>query len=97
MPNRYAGRFTSSLTGPAGNAAAVTPSDSAVLQPLARALYVGTAGDVAVTMASGDTVTLVAVPAGDVLAVAVFLDPTPAAATLARWGRRGISSGRIGI
>lgn len=44
--------------GPATNAAAVTPSDSADLAVFARALWVGQAGDLVVTMLGGQTVTL---------------------------------------
>ena len=49
---------------------AVTPSDSTVLAAT-RSLYVSGAGDVAVEMISGNTVTFAAVPAGTVLPVQV--------------------------
>lgn len=55
--------------GPATRLAAVTPSDSTVVN--CRALYVGTTGNVAI-MAFGDTVavTLNSVPAGALLPIA---------------------------
>lgn len=58
------------LDAPAPNAAAVTPGAS----PLAhatRALYVGGAGDVTVTMLGGQSVTFSAVPAGHTLPLRV--------------------------
>lgn len=55
----------------AGYAAAVTKSDATVL-PATRGLYIGGAGDVAVSMAADDSsVTFTAVPAGTVLPVRV--------------------------
>lgn len=53
------------------NAAAVTPSDSTALSNATSGLYIGGAGDVAVTMVSGNTVTFKAVPVGTVLKVSV--------------------------
>ena len=55
--------------GPALNAFAVLPSDTAAVA--ARSIYVGGAGDVAVTMQGGGTVTFKAVPAGAILPVRV--------------------------
>lgn len=49
------------------NAFAVTPSDSADLTSVCRALYVGVGGDVAVITAGGDTVTLKNVSSGQIL------------------------------
>ncbi len=49
------------LESPAGHAFGVTPNDSADLATAARALYVGTAGDVKVDTVGGDTVTFVGV------------------------------------
>lgn len=58
----------SQFTAPATRAAAVTPSDSTILN--ARALYVGGAGNVAVMPLEGSTaVTFTAVPAGTILPV----------------------------
>ncbi len=55
----------------ATGAAAVTKSDSTVFSEPIIALYVGGAGDVAVTMASGAVVTFVGVPAGTILPIEV--------------------------
>lgn len=59
------------LTSPADNATAVTPSDSTDLAYTSRALYVGGAGNIVVTMAGGGDVTFTAVPAGSILPVRV--------------------------
>ena len=59
------------LTSPADNAAAVTPSDSTDLAYNSRALYIGGAGNLAVTMAGGGDVTFTGIPAGSILPVRV--------------------------
>jgi len=52
-------------SGPATGAAAANHSDSAGLtNGSCRSLYVGTSGDVKVTMANGDVVTFTACPVG---------------------------------
>jgi hypothetical protein len=56
--------------GPARNAAAVTPSDSADLGNVTRALWIGVAGNVAVTMSGGQNVTFI-MPAGGPYPVSV--------------------------
>jgi len=58
-------------TDPADNAAAVTPNDSTDLTNTARAIYVGTGGDVKVTTAGGDTVTFNDVQGGSILPVRI--------------------------
>jgi hypothetical protein len=63
---------TADATVPAKGAEAVTPHDTNVFTSLARALYVGAAGDVAVTTPAGDNVTFVGVPAGYILPVQVW-------------------------
>ena len=63
--------FVEGLTSPADNAAAVTPSDSTDLAFTSRALYVGGAGNIVVTMAGGGDVTFTAVPAGSILPIRV--------------------------
>lgn len=63
--------YQSSLTGPAAEGAAITPNDQAPLTQPTRALYVGAAGDVRVTLLGGDTVTFKSVPAGSVLPLRV--------------------------
>lgn len=56
--------YSDSLTSPIRSAQSVTPDDAADLSVLPRALYVGAAGDLHVTMAGGQEVTFAAVPAG---------------------------------
>ena len=59
-------------SNPAEYAAAVTLSDSTVLTPTPRALYIGVGGDVVVTMAAdGSDVTFENVPTGTKLPVRV--------------------------
>ena len=59
-------------SNPAEYAAAVTLSDSTVLTPTPRALYIGSGGDVVVTMAAdGTDVTFSNVPTGTKLPVRV--------------------------
>lgn len=59
-------------SNPAEYAAAVTLSDSTVLNPVPRALYIGVGGDVVVTMAAdGADVTFKNVPTGTRLPVRV--------------------------
>lgn len=53
----------------ASGAIAITKSDSTVLSPTPRAIYVGGAGDLAVTMIDGTTVTFSGVPAGTTLPI----------------------------
>ena len=61
---------------PALNGEAVTPADGTDLNYVSRALWVGTAGDLCVVMVGdkaldGQTLTLVGVPAGTLLPLAV--------------------------
>lgn len=65
--NQVAEKASIDLTVPAGGAIAVTPSDSTVLSGV-RAIYVGTGGNVAVTVGGSD-VTFVNVSAGLILPV----------------------------
>lgn len=51
-------------TAPARHAAAVTPSDTTTLTTVARSLYIGTAGNISLLTADGDTVTFTSVPVG---------------------------------
>ncbi len=57
--------------GPHWDAALVTPHDSNELARCTRALWIGGTGDIAVRMLSGEVVTLVGVPAGTYLPLAV--------------------------
>lgn len=78
-----------SLDGPAWNAAAVTPNDSADLAQTARALYIGGAGDVKVDMAStGSAVTFAGCLAGTILPIRVervYSTDTTATNIVAMW------------
>lgn len=56
---------------PAVSAEAVTASDSTNLASLARALYVGTGGDVAAVLPNNDVVLFSNVPTGQILPVRV--------------------------
>lgn len=57
------------MTSPANDATAVTASDTTPLVYVSRALYVGGAGNLAVTMQGGGNVTFTGVPAGTVLPI----------------------------
>ena len=56
-------------TEPATGGASITPSDTVQITTAHRAVYVGGAGNLAVTLAEGDAVTFVGVPAGTVLPI----------------------------
>ncbi|MGH1352201.1 MAG: spike base protein, RCAP_Rcc01079 family [Methyloligellaceae bacterium] len=64
-------RHTSSLESPASGAFAITPDNSNSLSEITRAIYIGGAGDLAVTMQAGQEVTFSSLPAGTVLPVRV--------------------------
>lgn len=57
-------------TGPATRAEDITPDDGTDLD-IPRAIWVGGTGNLAVTMAEGQTVTFVAVPAGFMMPIRV--------------------------
>ena len=63
MPDIFEDR-SSGLESPAYHATDVTPSDATDLATDARALYVGTGGDVRVITSGGSTVTFRNVPIG---------------------------------
>ncbi len=74
-PNPFDGA-PRSWDAPALNGAEVTPADGSDLSFVSRALYVGGAGDLEVVMAGdhssdGATLTIVGVPAGTLLPLAV--------------------------
>lgn len=58
-----------SLQGPATDAFAITPSDTADLAEVTRALYCGSGGALSITMLSGATVTFNSIPDGALLPV----------------------------
>lgn len=69
-------------------AAAITPDDNNDLTFVTRAIYVGGGNDLAVILASGDTVTFKAVPTGTILpirAARVKSTGTTATLLLALW------------
>ncbi len=71
IPDPYYGRRGVSVATPL-EAVAVTPSDDSPLPFVARQIWVGTAGDLAVVFQGNATpVTLVGVPAGTLLNIAV--------------------------
>lgn len=76
------------LSSPAVNGAAVTPNDTTPLATTPRALYIGGAGDVAVTTLAGANLTFVGVLPGTVLPVRVTrvkATGTTATSILALW------------
>lgn len=86
MTDQFASR-TPGLESPAANAAEISPSDTTDLTAGTRALYVGIAGDIRVTMAAGQVVTLLSAGPGVVpLRVRrVHATGTSAAAIVALW------------
>lgn len=54
------------LSSPAGNAATVSPHDTTPLADTSRAIYIGTAGNLAMTFIGGQSVTLTNVAAGQI-------------------------------
>lgn len=69
MADDFSG-YNKGLTSPATKLRAVTPADGSDLDPIPRALWVGTAGNVAIIAADDSSaVTLSNVPAGAVLSV----------------------------
>lgn len=68
MPDPYQ-NVGSDVLGPARNADAVVPSDSADLPNASKRLWVGTGGAVSLITVGGDTVTYTAVPSGTYLQV----------------------------
>ncbi len=70
MTDRFA-NFQPSLSGPASTGFAIVPSNDTELAEATRALYVGSGGDLAVTMLSGATVVLTGVAAGSLLPLRV--------------------------
>lgn len=86
MADDFAG-YAAALNAPGGNAAAVTPHDTNPLPNASRALWIGVAGNVAVKMVGGQTVTFVGVPIGwlDIRADVVLAAGTTATSIVAVW------------
>lgn len=57
------------LSSPAAGAFAIVPDDAAPLPGVTRAIYVGGAGDIRITLLNGQTVTLRAVQPGAIYPV----------------------------
>jgi len=77
---------TVSITSPPSNAAPVTPSDTADLPFVSRALYIGTPGDVHVLTNEGQDVLYKGLTGTKVLRVArVFASGTTASDIIAEW------------
>lgn len=66
MPDRFS-EHAHSLVSPASHGFAITPSDGVDLPEVTRALYVGAAGAVSITLASGADLTLAGIAAGTIL------------------------------
>ena len=56
--------YSTSLTGPLTHLSEVTPDDDTDLPYVTRTIYVGTSGDMEVTTAGGEDVTLANLPVG---------------------------------
>lgn len=83
-----AGSTGAGSSGPARNAAAVTPSDSGSLAFTSRALFIGGAGTIAVDLAGTGTNVSFTVGAGQVLAIQasrVYATGTTATGIVALW------------
>ncbi len=59
--------IATTLSAPAREASAITPSDTTDILSMPRAIYVGQAGSIAAVMAGGQTVSFQNVPAGSLL------------------------------
>jgi len=68
MPDRFL-NTSPSLSGPATHGFAVTPHDTNLLSETTRAVYVGSAGSLAVQLASGAVITFAGVSSGTMLPV----------------------------
>ncbi len=81
-------RHSRSLTAPPENGAAVSPSDTARLGFVTRAVYVGGAGTLRVEMLGGETITFEGLAAGTVLPIRtgkILATGTTATALVALW------------
>lgn len=84
--DRFEG-FAGSLTAPATGGAPAVPAAAGDMAQVARALWIGGAGDLDLVLADGDRVTLAGVPAGTLLPLrARALRPgTTATGVVALW------------
>lgn len=70
MTQRFSGR-SEDVAAPIRRGFSIAPSDGADLAAELRAIYVGSSGDLALILASGDAITLAGVPAGSLLPLRV--------------------------
>ena len=70
IPDKFSD-FTSGLSSPICGGFDITPDDATDLQGMTRAIVLGAAGDVAVVLKNGDTLTLPALTAGVIYPVRV--------------------------
>lgn len=80
--------FPTTPISPARSATTVVPNDSVNLPNVSRAIYVGQAGDLSVTLIDGDQVVFESVPAGAVLPIrasGINATGTTASAILSLW------------
>ena len=68
MPDRFE-NHAAGLESPVRHGFAITPDDSVALAETTRAIYVGTAGDISLILASGAGLTFVNLASGTVLPV----------------------------
>ncbi|MES2531976.1 MAG: hypothetical protein V4636_13140 [Pseudomonadota bacterium] len=88
MPTAPDKKNYDSYEAPASDGLAVTPSDGTALTVIARALWIGVAGNVSVVTLGGTTLTFVGVQAGSILPVRcthVRATLTTATSILALW------------
>ena len=84
--------YPSSLDAPAASGAAITPSDSVDLANVSRALWVGGAGDLKLTLASGSVITLAGIVAGTLLPVRASRVWATGPVSAHRDGKRAVES-----
>lgn len=80
MANQHDG-MSESLTAPADDAVAITPSDSVDLPYISRSIYVGGAGDVVLITKNGQEVTFSGHPVGYIPVRALRVKATGTTAT----------------
>lgn len=69
--SQFPGR-SASVSGPARDAFVIVPDDANDLATMARALYVGAAGDLSIVTPSGNDVVFAGVPSGTILPVSAI-------------------------
>lgn len=80
--------FMTGLTAPAEHAVAITPNDGADLANNTRGIYLGSTGNLAVTMAGGEQITFVGLASGiihPIRAKRIWATGTTAANIIGAW------------